>query len=99
MAAMNTDIAAQAASATKIQGLADQAQALISKLQGDVDSTTALWAGDAHGAFMIGSADIHAQLSKGQLAMQDVSLKVGKTGTGYGHTDAQNAASLGHTGL
>ena len=97
--AMNTDLAMQAASASKVQSLADQAQGLITKLQGDVDATHAIWQGQGHSAFMVGSADIHGQLQKGQLAMQEVSMKVGKTGTGYGHADESNASSLGHSGL
>ncbi|PQM45299.1 hypothetical protein C1Y40_04524 [Mycobacterium talmoniae] len=96
---MQADVVAQAASAKTISGLADQAQALIGQLQGEVDATQAIWQGGGHAAFAVGSADIHAQLQKGQAAMQEVSFKLGKSGTGYGSTDDQNAASLGSTGL
>jgi WXG100 family type VII secretion target len=96
---MNTDVAAQGTSSTTIQGLADSVQTLLGKMQGEVDATAAIWMGDAHTAFMGGTAEINAQLQKGQAAMQEVSMKVGKSGTGYGSTDGSNAASLGSTGL
>lgn len=96
---METDVAAQAASATKISGLSDEVQALIGKLQGGVESTKALWIGNAQNAFQLGSAELNAQLQKGQAMMQEVSQKTAKSGTGYDSTDHANAASLGSTGL
>jgi WXG100 family type VII secretion target len=96
---METDVAAQAASATKISGLADEVQGLIGKLQGGVESTKAIWIGEGQNAFQIGSAELTTQLQKGQAMMQEVSQKTSKTGTGYGTTDHSNAASLGSTGL
>lgn len=96
---MNTDIAAQANSATKISGLADETMALIGKLQGGVESTKAIWMGEGQNAFQVGSAELTTQLQKGQAMMQEVGQKVGKSGAGYGSTDSSNAASLGSTGL
>ncbi|MEX3645321.1 WXG100 family type VII secretion target [Mycolicibacterium porcinum] len=96
--AMNTDTAAQAASATKIQGLSDEVQALIGKLQGGVEATKAIWIGEGQNAFQVGSAELHTQLQKGQAMMQEVGLRAGKSGIGYGSTDSANATALGNTG-
>lgn len=98
-APMNTDVAAQAASAATCQGIADTVQSLIGQLQGDVDATTAIWQGQAHTAFMGGSTEIHAELQKGQAMMQEVSEKMSRTGIGYGSTDESNTSALGSTGL
>jgi len=96
---MNTDVAAQAASAQKIQTTADELQALLGQMQSEVDATTAVWKGGAHTAFLGGSGLIHVELQKGQTAMQDVSIKTGKTGVGYSHTDTGSAQALSNTGL
>lgn len=96
--AMNTDTAAQAASATKIQGLSDEVKGLITKLQGGVEATKAIWIGEGQNAFQIGSAELHTQLLNGQAMMQEVGLKAGKSGVGYGSTDSANATALGNTG-
>lgn len=98
-APMNTDTAAQATSAQKIQGLADDLQALLGQMQGEVDQSAAVWHGGAHTAYMGGSAQIHAEIQKGQAAVQDVSMKVAHTGTGYGNVDQAGTTSLGATGL
>lgn len=96
---MNTDVAAQAASAATIQGLADTMQTVLGALQADVDATAAIWQGGAHTAFLSGSTEIHAELQKGQTTLQEVSEKTSRTGVGYGSTDQSNAAALGSTNL
>lgn len=96
---MNTDVAAQAASSTKIQGLADEMQGILGRLQGEADATAAVWAGGAHTAFMGGTTQIHADLQAGQVLMTDVSTKVGQNGVTYGSTDEQSQGALSSTGL
>ncbi|MGD9622338.1 MAG: WXG100 family type VII secretion target [Mycolicibacterium sp.] len=96
---MATDVAAQAASAAKIQGLADQLQSILASLQGNVDATASIWQGSAHTAFMGGAAEITAELQKGQATLQEVSEKTSKSGVNYGSTDHSNAAALGSTKL
>lgn len=99
MAEVAADVAAHSASAARILTLADEAQGLLGQLQSEVDATAAIWAGDSHVSFQGGTAQIHAELQKGQAAVADISHKVSSTGTNYGTTESQNAASLGHTGV
>ncbi|OKH69407.1 hypothetical protein EB74_30040 [Mycobacterium sp. SWH-M5] len=96
---MNTDVAAQAASATAIQGMSDEILTFIGKLQSDVEALQPQWKGAAQVAFVGGSTEIHAQLQKGQIAVQETAEKVAKSGTTYSSTDETSAAALGNTGL
>jgi len=91
---MIADTSAQMTSSKSIMALADEAQALIGQLQGDVDATSAIWKGNAHTAFLGGSSDIHAQLQKGQAAMQDVSGKMKGSSAGYEGTEGDSASAL-----
>lgn len=99
MAEVRADVAAHSASAARILTLADEAQGLLGQLQSEVDATAAVWSGDSHVSFQGGTAQIHAELQKGQAAVAEVSHKVSSTGTNYGTTESQNASTLGHTGL
>ena len=94
MAELRADTSAQRTSSQAIAALADEAQAILGQLQGDADSTAAIWQGDAQLAFMGGTADLNAQLQKGQAAMQDVSEKMKVSSTGYDGTEFDSAAAL-----
>lgn len=96
---MNTDTAAQATSANKIQTMADELQSILGQMQAEVDQSASVWSGGSHTAYMGGSADIHAQIQQGQAALQQVSEKVSRTGVGYGHTDESGTSALSSTGL
>ena len=96
---MSTDVAAQAASGTTIQGIADNVQGILGQLQGDVDATASVWHAAAHTPFLGGPTEIHAELQKGQTMLQDVSEKTSKSGVNYGSTDQSNASALGSTNL
>lgn len=99
MAEVTADVAAHSASAGRILHLSSELQGLIGTMQGEVDQTAAIWQGDSHTAFMGGTAQLHAELQQGQAAVAEISEKVSHTGTNYGSTEDQGAASLGHTGL
>lgn len=96
---LRTDTAQMASTSSTILTAADDAQAILAQIQGEVDGTAALWGGDAHTAYMGGTATIHADLQKSQVAMTSVSEKVGHSGTTYGSTDGTNASSLGNPGV
>lgn len=94
MPEMRADTGVQRTSGQTIAALADEAQAILGQLQGDADATAAIWQGDAHMSFMGGTAELNAQLQKGQAAMQDVSEKVKLSATGYDGTEFDSAAAL-----
>lgn len=98
-APLRTDTGLMASTSSTILTASDETQAILGQIQGEVDGTAALWGGDAHGAYLGGTAEIHADLQKSQVAMSSVSEKVGHSGTTYGSTDGTNASSLGNPGL
>jgi WXG100 family type VII secretion target len=99
MAEMRADVAAHSASAGRILTVADELQGLLGQLQAEADATAAIWAGDSHVSFLGGTAQIHAELQKGQALTAEISNKVSHTGTNYGSTETQNAGALSQTGL
>lgn len=94
MTQLRADTSAQMASSSTIATLADEAQAVLGQLQGDADATAAIWQGDAQMAFMGGTTDLHAQLQKGQAAMQEVSHKMKTSSVGYDGTEGDSATAL-----
>lgn len=94
MPELRADTSAQMTSSSTIATLADEAQAILGQLQGDADSTQAIWKGDAQMAFMGGTTDLNAQLQKGQAAMQEVSQKMKVSSTGYDGTEGDSATAL-----
>lgn len=94
MADLRADTQAQMTSSSTIATLADEAQAILGQLQGDADATQAIWQGDAQTAFMGGTTELHAQLQKGQTAMQEVSHKMKGSATGYDGTESDSATAL-----
>lgn len=99
MAEVRADVAAHSASAGRILTVADELQGLLGQMQAEADATSAIWSGDSHVSFQGGTAQIHAELQKGQAATAEISNKVSHTGTNYGSTESQSAATLGHTGI
>jgi WXG100 family type VII secretion target len=96
---MNTDLDAQSASQGRISGLADRGQQTLSEMISAVEELKALWKGEGADSFQIGSNDLQQQLQKSQVALQDVSDKVGHNNTGYSNADTTNASSLANVGL
>lgn len=96
---MRTDTAQMAGTSGAILQEADEVQAILGEISAEVDSTGALWGGDAHTAYMNGTSTIHGELTKSQQAMTDVSEKVGHNGQTYTSAEGNNASSLANPGV
>ncbi|MDM2164736.1 hypothetical protein PP352_21535 [Mycobacteroides abscessus] len=96
---MQTDTAAQSASATRVLDLRGRLKGLISNARSEVGGSAGAWHGDAHQAWGQGNEQIALELDKLEMMVDSLGNKVAKAGVGYGTVNGNVAAQLGSTGL